>query len=477
MDMQDRDTDIPLCVDLDGTLLRSDLLLESALALLRRNPLYAFCFLLWLGRGKANLKRQIAQRAQLDVGMLPYDPRVLAWLRESGQRRRILCTAADGQLAEAVAAHVGGFEAILASDGVRNLGGRHKADVLRERYGESGFDYAGNAAVDLHVWRHARRAIVVNAPRGLLSRVRAACEVERVIERNGGGLRSWLAALRLHQWSKNLLVSVPLLAAHQLFDPAAALNSAIAFFAFSLCASGAYVLNDLLDLDADRRHPRKRLRPFAAGSLPIAAGLLAAPLLTIAAFVVASLLPSRFLLVLLAYGATTLTYSLLLKRIAMLDVLTLAALYTIRIIGGAVAIPVPASSWLLAFAMFLFLGLALVKRYIELLRVAAEHGGGPVAGRGYHVAHLRPVWLCGLACGVLTLLVLAFYIDSTKSALLYREPHLLWLLLPLLAFWLARTWHLARRGHMHDDPLVFALTDKVSLGVLVVFAAVVVLAI
>ena len=474
--MQDRDTDIPLCVDLDGTLLRSDLLLESALALLRRNPLYAFCFLVWLGRGKANLKRQIAQRAQPDIGTLPYDQRVLDWLRASTQRRRILCTAADARLAQAVADHVGGFDEILASDGERNLAGRGKADILLARYGERGFDYAGNAAADLHVWRHARRAIVVNARPGLEARARAACEVERVFEPDGARWRTWLVALRLHQWPKNLLVFVPLLAAHRLLDPAAVLNSVIAFFAFCLCASAAYVLNDLLDLDADRRHPRKRLRPFAAGRLPIGAGLAAAPLLTLAAFAVASLLPARFLPVLLAYGVTTLTYSLLLKRIAMLDVVTLAALYTIRIIGGAVAIPVPASFWLLTFSMFLFLSLAMVKRYAEVQRVAAT-AQTHVAGRGYHVGDLALIQSLGVGSGLLSVLVLAFYIDSTASEALYRRYHLLWLLTPLLLYWISRVWLLARRGRMHDDPVVFALTDKVSLGVLVAFAAVVVLAI
>jgi 4-hydroxybenzoate polyprenyltransferase len=281
--------------------------------------------------------------------------------------------------------------------------------------------------------------------------------------------------LRPHQWSKNLLVFVALVAAHRLFDPHALLAAALAFAAFCLCASGAYVLNDLVDLDADRRHPRKRARPFAAGRLPIPAGLVAAPSLTLAAFALASSLPSRFALVLLVYAATTLAYSLVLKRIVVVDVLVLAALYTLRIVAGAVAIPVEASGWFLSFALCLFLSLAMLKRYAEVRHVAAD-GAGAVAGRGYRAVDLAWIGRSGIAAALVCLVVLAFYIDSTKSAPLYRNPHWLWGLLPLLAGWLARVWILARRGRMHDDPVVFALTDAPSLAVLAGFAATVALA-
>lgn len=467
------DNDIPLCVDLDGTLIRTDIGFESALALLRRNPFYLFLCLFWLLRGRAHLKRQIALRTDVDVATLPYNPEVMAWLRgEAAARRRILCTASDQRLADAVAAHVGGFDEVLGSDGHRNLGGRVKAALLCERYGERGFDYAGNAATDLNVWRHARSAIVVGASTSVLRRAREMCGIERVFVRTGGTWRDWLLALRPHQWLKNALVWVPLLAAHLLLDTDAVLHSMIAFVAFSLCASGAYVINDLLDLDADRRHPRKRSRPFASGVLPLWGGLVAAPLLTFAAFAVAALLPGRFLLVLLAYAVITLAYSLVLKRIAMIDVLTLATLYTVRIIGGAAAIPVEASQWLLAFSMFLFLGLALLKRYTEIQRVAAA-GQSSVSGRGYVVADLDRIRAMGIGASTISALVLAFYINSTKSAALYAHHQVLWLLLPVLLFWIGRAWLVAHRGRMHDDPVVFALTDRLSLGVLVVFAAVI----
>lgn len=464
-----RDDDIPLCVDLDGTLVHTDLLHESVLALLRRNPLYVFRLPLWLLRGKAHLKREVARRAAPDVALLPYDERVIDLVRGAGTRMRVLCSASDQALVDAVAAHVGGFDLALGSDGRTNLDGPRKAAALVARFGERGFDYVGNAVADLAVWPHARAAIAANAPASVLARLRRAGPVERVIEARTGRWRAALRALRPHQWPKNLLVFAAAAAAHRLFEPAALSATVLAFAAFCLCASGAYVLNDLFDLDADRRHPRKRARPFAAGRLPIAAGLAAAPLLTFAAFALAARLPARFAFVLALYAATTLAYSLVLKRIAVLDVLVLAALYTLRIVAGALAIPVEASGWFLSFALCLFLGLALVKRYAEVRRVA-QNGDAQVAGRGYGAAHLSTIGIAGVACAALAVGVLGLYVDSTKSAALYAHPHWLWLLLPLLAAWLARVWRLARRGRMHDDPVVFALTDMPSLVLLPVLA-------
>lgn len=469
--------DVPLCVDLDGTLLRSDLLIESALAGVRRNPLDALRLPGWLRRGRAALKRRLAERAGLDVARLPYDVRVVEWLHgEAGSRRKILCTAADASLAEAVAAHVGGFDEVLASDGANNLSAAAKAQLLCARFGERGFDYAADTEADLQVWRRARRAIVVNAPAGLADRVRGVCEVERVFGRENGGWRDVLRALRPHQWLKNLLVLLPLLAAHLLFSPAAVSRALLAFACFCLCASAAYLANDLLDLQADRQHPRKRSRPFASGALPIRAGVAASPLLAAAALLLALCLSREFAAVLLAYATTTVAYSLYLKRVAILDVVTLAALYTIRIIGGAVAIPVPASHWLLAFSMFLFLSLAMVKRYAEV-RSVAEAGRVQVAGRGYAAQDLRRIEILGIGSGCLSVLVLAFYIDSTASQALYRHQEYLWALTPALLYWIGRVWSVARRGGMHDDPLVFATTDRASLVVAVVCALIVAAAI
>lgn len=464
---------IPLCVDLDGTLIRSDLLFESALSLLRRNPLYVFAFLLWLLRGRAHLKREVARRAEVDPATLPYDERVVDWLREQqGQRPRVLCTASDTTLANGVAMHLGLFDEVLASDGARNLAGRHKGEALRERYGDRGFDYAGNEYRDLHIWKHARRAIVVNGGTGLAHAAGNCCEVERVFEAHRGGLRTWVKALRVHQWLKNLLVFLPLFTSHRVLEAATTLNCVLAFLAFGLCASGVYLLNDLFDLDADRRHPRKRLRPFAAGTLPLSAGIITAPLLALAGLALAAWLSLPFAGVLACYYALTLAYSLRLKRIVMLDVIVLAALYTVRIIGGAVVIGGGLSFWLLAFSMFLFLSLAMLKRYTEL-RALLGSGKSEASGRGYAVDDIALIQSLGGASGYMSVLVLALYINSTASEALYRNQQVLWLLCPLLLYWISRVWLIAHRGHMHDDPVVFALVDRVSRVILALCAIVV----
>jgi 4-hydroxybenzoate polyprenyltransferase len=475
------DSDIPLCVDLDGTLIRSDLLIESALNLVRRNPMYALRFGGWLLRGKAHLKREIAARSEVDVALLPYEPRVIELLRtEDAQRKRVLCTASDQKFADAVAAHVGHFDEVLASDGVRNLSGANKGDTLRDRFGDRGFDYAGNAAPDLLVWRHARRAIVVNASPSLAKRAAQVAPVEHEFAREGSSPRIWVKALRLHQWLKNALVFLPLLAAHRLFHPNSFVLDAdsialalLAFFCFGLCASGVYVLNDLLDLESDRNHPRKRLRPFAAGTLPLQAGLIAAPLLTLVSFALALVVTPKFALVLFGYWLLTLAYSFKLKRIAMLDTVVLASLYTVRIVAGTVAIHVALSFWLLAFSMFLFLSLAMIKRYTELHSLL-QQGRNRTDGRGYEVDDLSLIQSLGGSSGYLAVLVLALYINSTASEALYKHPQILWMLCPLLLYWISRIWLKTHRGLMHDDPVVFALTDRVSRVVLALCAFVIV---
>lgn len=463
MDSQIQSDTHPLSVDLDGTLLRSDLLVESALALLADRPWLACLFPIWLLQGKAILKREIAQRTSIPPTALPYDSRILELLKQAGRqgRYRVLCTASDRSLVEPIAAHLGCFEEVVASDGRTNLSGRVKAQALVDRFGERGFDYAGNDSVDLAVWSRARRALVVNANSRLARKAAKICEVEAHLPKESGGLKEWMKALRVHQWLKNLLVFIPLLAAHRLFEPVAAMTSLSALLAFSLCASGVYLLNDLLDLQVDRQHPRKRFRPFAAGRLSLLNGAMLAPALTLCGLGLAWLVSPSFLAVLTGYYALTLAYSLRLKRIPMFDVITLAGLYTIRIIGGTVAIGASLSFWLLAFSMFIFLSLAMLKRYTELLAMA-EDGKEQVAGRGYTTADLSLVQSLGGASGFLAVLVLALYINSPESLALYAHPQMLWLLCPLMLFWISRSWLVAHRGNMHDDPVVFAVTDRTS---------------
>lgn len=468
---------VPLYVDLDGTLIRSDLLLESALALLKRNPFYLFAFVPWLLRGRARLKREIARRADMDVATLPWDTRITELIHEESKHRRVvLCTAADDGLAQAVAAHVGGFDAVMASDGEHNLSGHAKAEALCELHGERGFDYVGNEARDLAIWRHARAAYVANGSPSLTSRVRKICKVAMVVPRQRAGLSTWFKALRLHQWLKNVLVFVPLLAAHMVLQATPLARALAAFVIFGMCASGVYVLNDLLDLRVDRKHPRKRKRPFASGALPLSIGLIVAPLLTAVSFVAAVLLSGEFALVLSGYFVLTLAYSLRLKQIAMLDVVVLAALYTVRIVAGAAAIGSGLSFWLLAFSMFLFLSLAILKRYTEL-GAQRDAGSEHAHGRGYQTSDYELLASLGGASGYLSVLVLALYINSTASAMLYRHPQWLWLLCPLLLYWISRAWIIAHRGVMHDDPVVFAVTDRVSRVVLVLGTLIALLAI
>lgn len=468
---------VPLCVDLDGTLIRSDLLVESALALLSRNPLSMFSMLGWLLRGKAHLKREIASRVTLDPAHLPYNPDVLAWVKDQqAVRPVVLCTASDAELAEAVAAHVGGFDAVIASDGQRNLSGTQKAKALVEQYGERGFDYIGNAKVDLKVWQHARAAITVETGQSLSNAAASLAPVEKRFELPGTTPRHWLRALRVHQWVKNALVFLPLLAAHRLFDVNAVLAALLAFVCFSLCASSVYITNDLLDLTADRQHHRKRNRPFAAGHIPLLLGPVAAAGLLVVSFALAALLHEVFVAVLAGYYILTSAYSLNFKRIVMLDVVVLATLYTSRIVAGTVAIHAKPSFWLLAFSMFVFLSLAMVKRYIELLS-AQKAGKINASGRGYDVGDIPLIQSLGAASGYLSVLVLALYVDSPDSRVLYQHPHYLWLLCPVLLYWISRTWAIAHRGVMHDDPVVFAVTDRLSRILLIIAALVIFFAI
>lgn len=452
---------VALCVDLDGTLLKSDLLYESLLALLSRNPLYLLLLPLWLLRGKAALKHEIASRVELDPSSLPYDERLLARLRSTTARPRVLCTASNVKFAQGISEHLDVFEHVLSSTESLNLSGHRKADALVARFGERGFDYVGNDNIDLQVWRRARQAWVVNAAPSLAARAAKVCEVVEQMPMEGAGIKTWIKAFRIHQWLKNLLVFVPLLASHRFFDTQAVSSSLLAFIAFGLCASGVYVLNDLLDLPSDRCHPRKRLRPFAAGRLPLLHGLFAAALLALCGFALALLVGPLFVAVLVGYYVMTLAYSLRLKRVVMVDVVLLAGLYTVRIIGGAAALGSGLSFWLLAFSMFVFLSLAMLKRYTELAGVLAN-GQTSASGRGYSVEDLSLIQSLGAASGYIAVMVFALYINSPESLELYERPQLLWLLCPMLLYWISRMWIVSHRGEMDDDPIVFAVTDRVS---------------
>lgn len=469
-------TSFPLCVDLDGTLLKTDMLHESLILLIKRNPLYVFMLPLWLLRGKAYLKMQIAARVEFDPSCLPYRAELIAHLCEerAAGRHVVLTTAADNKIARQIAGHLKLFDEVLASDGERNLSGRQKLALLVERYGERRFIYAGNAPIDLDIWRHAAAAIVVGDA-DLARRTGELTHVQRVLPPEPYAPASLLQSVRLHQWLKNLLIFVPLLTAHKFADAALLVQALLAFFSFGLCASAVYLLNDLLDLEADRRHPTKRGRPFAAGALPIWFGVILIPLFLFSSAAIARVLPDSFQLALLAYLLATTAYSFFLKRFALIDVLALAGLYTLRIIAGGAAVGITPTQWLLAFSMFLFLSLALVKRFSELYETR-ESNHEAASGRGYYASDLEQIASLGGASGYMSVLVLALYINSHDVVALYSHPNLLWLVCAVLLYWISRVWLLAHRGKMHEDPIVFAIRDRASHLTLALAAAILALA-
>ncbi len=472
------DTCKPLCVDMDGTLLATDVLWESLLVLLKNQPLKIFSLPLWLLKGKAYFKRELARRVKLNPAALPYRESVLAYLRDEKESGRdiVLATASDHQVAQSIAEHLGIFSAVHASDGRVNLSGAHKRRTLETQYGRKGFDYIGNSAVDLPIWQAANQALLVQPSSGLLKKARQVSSVHRIFSSRKKRLAVFLKALRVTQWVKNILVFVPLLMAHKIAEPALAPQAICAFLVFSLCASSVYIVNDLLDLESDRQHPRKKNRPFAAGALEIKTGVLLAPLLLVSSFVISfKFLPLLFTALLALYLVLTTAYSFYLKRLLIVDVLILAGLYTLRVLAGGIAVEVFISPWLLAFSSFFFLNLAVVKRYAEL-RMMQERQQARSSGRGYIVDDNELLRSIGPTAGYLSVLVLMLYINSKEVTVLYKHPTVLWQIAPFLLYWITRIWFMAHRGQMDDDPIVFAVKDPLSYAVGAVVVVILVLA-
>lgn len=471
-----------LVVDLDGTLIKTDLLMETANRFLIEQPFRFFKFLVWLAEGKSTLKSRLAESTSIDVTSLPYNQELLTWLRaEKAQGRRIvLATASHRILADQVAAHLDLFDEVLATDGTTNLKSSAKREALVSRYGERGYDYVGNDWPDIQVWQSAAQAHVVSNSSSLIEKARSYGNLGVLMGDGKPPLAvAVFKAMRPHQWMKNLLVFIPLLAAHQYMQAVSVMQALLAFVVFGFTASSVYLLNDLVDVADDRHHARKRSRPLASGNLSLLQGWAAWPAFLILAFALGGpvgALPCRFMASMAVYFVLTMAYSLRLKQVPIVDVLTLAMLYTLRIIAGAAAIAVPLSFWLLSFSMFIFLSLAFIKRYSEL-RAAREAGkDGALRGRGYDPQDFELVASLGGSAGYTAVLVLALYIQDSNTASLYATPTIIWLACPLLLFWISRAWLIAHRGNMHDDPIVFALKDRVSWIVVALFCAVFVLA-
>ena len=460
----------PLVVDLDGTLLRSNLLLERVMAFIRAQPVNLLKALFWGMQGNGALRHGVAHATSIDVSVLPYDRSVIDLISAArAVGRPVVLSAERNSGAEEIANHLNLFDQVVT----REEGSPCKRDDLVARYGNRGFDYIGNAVEDMPVWAAARQAFVANSGAGVARRATAQGNVGGIIHPNRVNIGAWARALRLHQWVKNALIFVPLISAHQLTNVSLLGRGLLAFVLFGLCASSVYLLNDLLDLEDDRHHKSKRNRPFASGELSIKAGLIAFPLLLLVAFSAAILfLPWQFAAALGIYYFLTLSYSLSLKRQMAVDVIALALLYTIRVIAGAAAFQLPLTFWLLAFSTFMFLSLALAKRYGELRDAHARGDTEKTRGRDYDTDDLEMISALGAAAGYQSVIVLALYVRDPHTMALYARPEFIWLACPLLLFWVTRVWMLTHRGQIHDDPVVFAISDRVSLIVGVLFCLV-----
>jgi 4-hydroxybenzoate polyprenyltransferase/phosphoserine phosphatase len=454
--------EVPLVVDVDGTLLVTDLLQEAALQFVARQPFQAYRMLLWLAAGKSNLKTCLADRISPGIRDIPLREEVLVLIRttQAAGRPVYLASASDMRYVEELAQRVGGIAGIFGSDGSVNLSGDTKAERLIAAFGAQGYDYVGDAPTDFAVWRSARRPLVVAHRAGFAERALRAFPGAEIVARPRPMLSSYIDALRVRQWAKNFLVFLPMIAGHR-FDLHVIYATILAFLCFCFAASSAYIINDLLDLQGDRDHPRKSHRPFAAGKLPITHGLLLESLLMATAFGLSLLLPARFTGILSIYIVCSLSYSLLLKRKVLIDVVLLAGLYTLRVFGGLAAINVRQTQWLLMFSLFLFLSLAIVKRCSELLANRATGKTGPL-GRGYRVEDLSVLLPLAAAAGYGAVFVVALYLSSPEMAALYTHPNRLWLMCPLLIYWISRVLIYTNRGDLTDDPVTFALADRIS---------------
>ena len=467
---------IPLVVDLDGTLIANDLLHDSIVTLLARQPLQLLTLLQLLKEGKAAFKHRLAALTTLDAAGLPYRTPVLAMIETArGEGRPIyLASASHDEYCKLVSDYLGIFDGLFTTSETMNMAGENKASALVAAFGDKSFDYIGNSRADVEVWRHSRRAFAIGASKDTVRRMKSVSTDSDVIAIPGNQLKIWLKAIRVHQYVKNTLIFLPLLASHQISGGGIS-ASILAFLAFSAAASSIYLINDLADLNDDRLHPSKKRRPLAAGQIGVFEALLCAGALLLLSTMLCLALPYKFTLVLLAYLALTTMYSFWLKRKILIDVVLLALLYSIRVIAGGYATGIVISDWLIGFSIFVFTSLALIKRYTELL-VRLDSGLQDSKNRAYQKDDLPIIATLAAATGGNSVTVLGLYIASPQVVALYSHPRWLWVLCPLLLFLMSRALLVAHRRQMHDDPIVWALRDRVCLmagaiGLIVVLSA------
>jgi 4-hydroxybenzoate polyprenyltransferase len=463
----------PLCVDLDGALIRTDLRAEALLSLAsQKNGLTKLLLRLLPGAASA---RESAYEG-LNVRALPYNKELLSFLREqrANGRRIVLATSADEHVARAIANHLGFRDEAILSYGKRHPGASDKAQDLVRHFGFKGFDYAGVGRADLEAWRQADRIVLVNATSSDASLARSVGPILGEFDRAQPALLAAVKAMRPHQWVKNLLVFVPIIASRSFLDVPGLIGAACMFASFCATASGIYLINDLFDVEADRAHPRKRQRPLASGVLSAKfCSLLAVALLALGSVLAFSVGASTLLLL---YVLTSIFYSVLLKKFPLVDIFILAALYTMRVIAGGVASGHHTTLWLLAFSGFTFFSLALIKRTGELIHMRNAHAEAAIARRGYRTSVIGILEAFGIASAFASSVVLALFISSTAAVEHYQSSELLWGSVPLILFWQLRLWLATDRGNMQDDPIVYAARDWVSWLVAACTVAIVLLA-
>jgi len=467
------ENDIPLVVDLDGTFLNTDLLYESIVLLIKRNPLYVFLIPIWLLQGKIYLKKKLHQLVNLNFSLLPYNKNLLDFLEmemDSG-REIVLATASLQSNAVQVAKKFPMLFGEVCGSEMINLKGKKKLEFLLTKYGQAGYDYIGNSYADLPIFAESRHSFLVTDDKILTNRTKKVSNLQRRWSNHRNGFKDFLKAIRAYQWIKNLLIFVPLITSHS-FDLKNIISAFVGFIAFGMVASSGYLINDLIDLESDRAHARKCFRPMASGGLSIPFGVIITVILFSIGLAIAALLGLQFLLIVSVYFVLTLAYSLYLKKIAMADVFTLAILYSIRVIAGAILINVLLSSWLISFSMFLFLSLALVKRYGELYKVK-DAGEKVNKAREYNLFDLQLLQTMGIASGFISVIVFSLYLDSHDVALLYSNPKPMWIISFLFLFWNSRIWLKASHGQMTDDPIIYTVKDKLSYLILCFIAVVI----
>lgn len=439
--------------------------------LLRKNYLFLFLFPSWLLKGRLHFKFQVFRHADLDPASLPYNPDVLALISEQREAGRpvVLATASPYLIAENVAQYLGLFTSVLASDETRNLKGEAKAQLLADKFGEKGFDYIGDSAADIAVWQRSEKAFLVNPSRKTQRRAAKVANIEKTFSPSRGLLRLIVKQVRAHQWAKNILIFLPMFMSYRFIELGIWATCLHAFFAFSALSSCVYILNDLLDLESDRRHPDNRNRPFASGDLPLQWGAILFPSLLLLGITLSATVSLEFLALIIGYFVLTTAYSLRLKQVVLADILILASLYSWRVIAGAVACQIPLSEWFVIFAIFFFLSLALVKRCSELI-LMAKAKMGKNSRRGYLVSDLPLLLAFGVSSGYLSVLVLALYLSTPEVHNINENPRVLWGALPFILYWISRVWLKAFRGEMPSDPLVFAIKDRMSYSLIIMIA-------